>query len=148
MLVCAVPPIILTGVLAVGLLAIPLGVDFLWPVPTLTLSESAALRDAATVRLAIDRGDDLTAASPVRAGIFGPAVVLTPVEAAAMAGYGEMVRLLLDEGHLHLRVGDAERLACIARRYDRHEIRALMDERYPATADVDCGRVRLPRRSG
>jgi len=146
LLACALPPVLLTVILAAGLLATPFGYDALWPTPELTLAEAAALRDAAGVRLAIERGSNLRAPVSVRAGIFGAAMTLSPLDAAAIAGYGEMVALMLDQGHLTIDADEALRLACLAYRYDRHEVRAVLAERFPATAEIACPQVRRERR--
>lgn len=75
------------------------GASPFWSVPTLTLSEAAAARDAGEVTRLIEREHvDPNRAWPVRAGLLDAVRSATPLEAAVRARRPEIVGLLLRLG--------------------------------------------------
>ena len=70
-----------------------------WDVPTLTLSEAVATRDAGEVTRLIEREHaDPNRAWPIRAGLLDEIRSATPLEAAVLARREEMAGLLLRLG--------------------------------------------------
>ena len=112
----AVPPLLLTIVVAMTALAGAAGQHPQWHGAALNMSEAAAARDVATLAAMLDRGEDPNRARPVRPPLLDSTrPTLTPVEAGVLAGRLEVVHLLTTRGG----VLDAERraaLACEARR--------------------------------
>ena len=85
---CAVglPGGLLIAATAAMLIALPFGVDPLWAVEPITLSEAAALRDNGEVVRLIESGEDVNGTSAVRPDILSThSLVITPIEAAVAA---------------------------------------------------------------
>lgn len=95
----AVPPVLLAAVQVVLLVLALFNANPFWRWEPLTLSEAAALRDAAEVVRLIEAGEDPNAVYEVRPGILSPAAQqLTPLEAAAAAEREEITALLVAAG--------------------------------------------------
>jgi hypothetical protein len=70
-----------------------------WKSEAFTLSEAAAQRDAGEVARQLSAGADPNAPYLVRAGMLErESVMLTPIEAARMAGRDDIVAILVDAG--------------------------------------------------
>ena len=75
------------------------GADPFWPIPAMTLSEAAAVRDHAEVVRLIEEGHDPNRKWSVRAGLLdGDAHAITPLEAAVRIRRLALVELLLRSG--------------------------------------------------
>lgn len=126
MQVVAVSPLLVTfagSLLIAGGWAV--GADPWWTPPTLSLSEAVATRDAGEVtRLVEQEGADPDAVWQVREGLLGPAVRVTPLEAAVLARRGEMAALLLRLGAT-VPAGEARAaFACLGERAGATEVAA------------------------
>jgi hypothetical protein len=99
LIAAAGPPIVLSVLRLVMLLAGFAGAHPFWRWEPLTLSEAAALHDGGEVARLIAEGHDPNGEYPVRAGyLMSEPVVLTPIAAAMAARRGEIVDLLMDAG--------------------------------------------------
>ena len=86
-----------------------------WPEPEMTLSEAAALSSSGeAVSMITRQHKDPNRAWPVREGILGAAVEITPLEAAVAIRRTEMVRVLLAHGARVTDDGQRTRLICFA----------------------------------
>lgn len=129
---------------AIMLAGLPFGVDPLWRVEALTLSEAAALRDTAEVVRLIDRGEDPNRISRVRPDILGDnALELRPIEAAVAAERADMVELLLEHG-VEVDAALWVRLMCYSARGGAEDVRALLEPRRPTTAVENCEQIQIP----
>jgi hypothetical protein len=124
------------------------GIEPLWRIDPVTMSEAAALRDGATVIRLIRDGGDPNAPAAVRAEIVAQKpLLLTPLEAAIRERREEVVEILLEHGAMHPRGADA--LRCLAAAVGADGVAALLDQRYgtePST--IDCRTVPIPWEPG
>lgn len=143
-LAICLPGSLLIVATAAMLIGLPFGVDPLWRVEPLTLSEAAALHDSGEVVRLITLGEDPNTAGPVRPNFLrNDAQVVTPLEAAVGAGRADMVELLLENGA----VMDAAmwtRLMCFAVVVDAGDVRDVLEPRRPAAASEHCANVSTP----
>lgn len=132
------PGLLLVAVTAAMLAGLPFGVDPLWFVEPVTLSEAAALHDNGEVVRLIELGADVNAASDIRPEILtGAAFVMTPLEAAVAAERADMVVLLFEQG---ARTGPAtwSRLMCESARAGADDVREILEMHRPGDAVEDC----------
>jgi hypothetical protein len=135
---------IFAGALIVLLLALT-GRHPLWPEVALTLSEAAALRDAAGVVRLVEDGHDPNERLPVRPGILKSyALVVSPLEAAVGARRVQMFSLLLGHG---AKIDSSNRmvLKCFAMKERVVDIVDLISTSEDgAVEEVSCEEVRTP----
>ena len=99
LIAAAGPPIVLTVLTLVMVVAGLAGAHPFWQWRPLTLSEAAALHDGGEVARLIAEGEDPNGTYAVRAGyISREPVMITPIAAAMAAQRGEIVDILLDAG--------------------------------------------------
>jgi hypothetical protein len=111
----AIPPLALAAFTAVSLVLAVVGRHPLWRISDVNLAEAAAMRDAATVVLLIQQGQDPDMPRFVRPGLLARgAVRATPLEAALAEDRVEIVDVLLRHG---ASLSEPERVAvtCAAR---------------------------------
>ena len=95
----ALPGGLLIVATALMLLGVPFGIDPLWYVEPLTLSEAVSLRDNGEVVRLIQAGDDPNRRGTVRAELLrNDAQVVTPLEAAVGIDRPDMIETLLENG--------------------------------------------------
>jgi hypothetical protein len=137
-------PLLLAIVSAAVLVMAAAGYEPLWEPPAVTMSEAAALRDAATALQLIRAGHNPNDRYPVRAGIIrSHEVVLTPLEAAVAARREEVVQALL--AHRAKHPGGIEALRCLAAASGALTVVAYLDGAFGAPAsEPACGRVEVP----
>ena len=137
------PGVLLIAATAVMLIGLPLGVDPLWAVEPITLSEAAALRDNGEVVRLIDSGGDVNGTSAVRPDILSAhSLVMTPIEAAVAAERADMVELLLEQG-ARMDAALWTRLMCFSASVEADDIRALLEARRPEDAVEHCDGVEI-----
>jgi hypothetical protein len=143
-LALALPGLVAAAASAALLVMTAAGVNPFWTPQAANISESAALRDAATVVQRIQRGEDIAAAHSVRAGIlFDRAVTVTPVEAAVAARRAEVVDAILTERPFD--TAEWQRVFCLASTMPDEDIREVVDAHRPeGAADGDCSSYRRP----
>ena len=133
-LAVAIPGCVVAAACMATLVLAPFERSLFWPVVSLNISEAAAMRDVAEVVRRVERGENVNESHPIRPEVIaGPAVVLTPVEAAVEAGDEHMLQVLFTEGATlderawtNLRCGT-----------DRDGIRAVLDAHRPS-AKWEC----------
>jgi hypothetical protein len=141
----AAPGLLLILATAAMLLALPTGVDPLWAVEPVTLSEAAAASDNGEVLRMIARGSDPNAASVVRDGLVtNKDMMLTPLEAAIGARRADMVELLLDNGAV-IDAAVWARLRCFTNIVEADDVGTLLEARRPEGAPpLSCDLVETP----
>lgn len=92
----ALPGLALVLASGLWLMAAGVGYDLLFPTPAdLTLSEAAVLGDQRRIDRLVRAGHDPNQPAPVRAGLLDDrSHLLTPVDAARLAGHPEVVEFL------------------------------------------------------
>jgi hypothetical protein len=126
------------------LLGVPFGIDPIWYVEPLTLSEAAALRDNGEALRLIDLGADVNKATTVRAQfVYHNQSILTPLEAAVAARRPDMIQLLLDHG-AEMDGRTWKRLMCFADVVTADDVRVLLTPLQPPGAPVSCTDVSTP----
>jgi len=137
------PGVLLIAATAVMLIGLPFGVDPLWKVEPITLSEAAALRDNGELVRLIDSGEDVNGTSTVRPDILSAhPLVITPMEAAVAAERADMVELLLEQG-ARLDAALWTRLVCFAASVEADDVQALLESRRPEDAVEHCDGVEI-----
>jgi hypothetical protein len=127
----AAPGTLLIGVTALMLVALPFGIDPLWAVEPLTLSEAAGARDNGEVIRLIEGGADPNEAAPIRARLVDDnAQTVTPLEAAVGTRRADMVELLLDHG-ARMDPATFVRLACFAHAVRADDVLRVLETRRP-----------------
>jgi hypothetical protein len=107
----------------------------IWPLQPRNLAEAAAFEDGAAVIRRVNAGEDLNQPGNVRGRVILPeTATLTPIEAAAITGQIEMVRLLIDLGATPDQAS-WQRAFCMA---DDEGVRDLLATRRPAGAGDEC----------
>ena len=126
------------------LLGLPFGIDPLWRVEPLTLSEAAALRDNGEVVRLIDAGEDPNKAGAVRAELLrNDALVVTPLEAAVGIDRPDIIEVLLDNGAV-LDAMTWTHLMCFATSIEADEAIDFLEPRRPVGATTACEHVQTP----
>jgi hypothetical protein len=141
----AAPGALLIVATAIMLAAAVLGVDPLWSVEPVTLSEATAAHDNGEVVRLITTGANPNAPSRVRDGLVtNKDMMLTPLEAAVGARRADMVELLLDHGAT-MPPPVWTRLRCFADVVDASDVATLLDARRPEDVPpYSCDAVATP----
>jgi hypothetical protein len=145
LLMCALglPGLLLIAATTAMLIGLPFGVDPLWAVEPVTLSEAAALRDNGEVVRLIDSGEDVNGTSAVRPDILSAhSLVVTPIEAAVAAERADMVDLLLEQG-ARLDADLWTRLMCFSASVEADDVQALLEPRRPEGVVEHCDGVEI-----
>jgi hypothetical protein len=104
-----------------------------WPLPDLTLSEAAAVKDAGEVARLIEfEGRDPNRPWPVRPGLLDgtDARELTPLQAALAIGREEMTRVLIAHGARPSAGAAGAALICRAMSADEYEMAEMLVQVY------------------
>lgn len=124
--------------------ALPFGIDPMWHVEAVTLSEAAGLHDGGEVMRLIGLGADPNRSDTVRPNfVHNEAQVLTPLEAAVGARRIDMVELLLEHG-ARMDAATWTRLTCFADLVESGDVRALLEGLRPPDASTTCEGVQTP----
>ena len=138
------PGALLIVATAAMFVALPFGIDPIWHVEPVTLSEAAALRDNGEVIRLIGLGADPNKTSAVRADfVQKEAQVLTPLEAAVGIRRADMVELLLENG-AHVDATTWTRLMCFADKLKASDVRTILEQRRPQGTSATCEDVKTP----
>lgn len=113
--------------------------------PDLTLSEAAAIRDVTEVLRQIRTGAKPDAPARIRRGILREEeYLMTPLEAATVAGDVEVVRLLVQNG-ARLDESNVPVLFCLAQDNDADDIVSFLNENASSSTVSECAGVRVPQ---
>jgi hypothetical protein len=141
-LILAVPGLVQIGHAASVLALGTTGINVLWRVETVNLSEAIFRRDLAEAARLIEQGADLNAALPIRRGWLADLdVMLTPIEAAVVGDRPNAFDLLLARG-ARLEPSMLPRLVCVGQRADSD---AMVSRLQDMIADApNCDDMVLP----
>jgi hypothetical protein len=141
LLTAAGPPLAWTAI-EIGTLVLAMTGDHpRWRTQTVNVSEAAAIRDFAEVARLVEGGESPSERRVVRAGIINrQAHLLTPLEAAAIAGRDEIVTYLLDQG-AQPSPDEWLRLRCHAEASDAEELGAILSDRLGGDVGEACDGV-------
>ena len=137
--VAAIPLALGVAMLFVLVLAI-VGRDPVWAVGGMTLSEAAATKDRGGIVRMLGQGADPNGRYAVRSEVLASAaLVVTPLEAAALNRLDYVMQLLMDHGAT-LRDAERHRLMCFLYQRGDEDTYAHLAGFAPVEPPIDCTR--------